>query len=360
MVVTHRTRRDLHRMLVIICAASLVGIMYSIVLSERISFGFINGVLNGLFIGLLDTIWVRKRRGRKLRRLPLFSYILVLSLIWFAIILFNMTLTRHFMGLNHDLSLQWMQDEAFTRHMVFCFFLAFTFNLLLRVVSFLGTGSLLNILLGRYQEPALQHLAFMFLDVVGSTRLTEKIGDARTQILIGNLFFDIASLVDQYGGEVHRYIGDEMLITWDLTKRDSAPDILGCLAEVFALIDSQRTLNEPLYGAWVDLRAGMNAGPVLVSEVGDLKRELVYFGDTINVAAGLQAHCKEAGVRAVIAASLYRTVVHSTLLQPSRLGAVRMKGKIEQVECIALNYGPAETGVAASGGVGSSEIEQSA
>ncbi|MEH6627852.1 MAG: hypothetical protein V7739_15510 [Motiliproteus sp.] len=34
---------------------------------------------------------------------------------------------------------------------------------------------------------------------------------------------------------------------------------------------------------------------VLVSEVGDLKRELVYFGDTINVAAGLQSLCKEEG-----------------------------------------------------------------
>lgn len=187
----------------------------------------------------------------------------------------------------------------------------------------------------------MQHLAFMFLDVVGSTQLTEKIGDAKTHTLIGNLFFDIASLVDQYGGEVHRYIGDVMVITWDLTKGHTVPDILGCLAAVFDTIETQRQVNEPRYGAWVDLRAGMNAGPILVSEIGDLKRELVCFGDTINVSARLQSHCKELGARALISASLYRILEHSSRLRPTRLGPISMKGKIEQVESIALSYHPA-------------------
>ncbi len=79
-LVSHRLWRDLNRVLVIIIAASLLGVLYSIVLSEPMIFGLINGVLNGLFIGLLDTFWVRQRRGRRLRRLPLISYILVLSL----------------------------------------------------------------------------------------------------------------------------------------------------------------------------------------------------------------------------------------------------------------------------------------
>lgn len=331
-------RRDMKRILVIIVASSLFGVLYSVVLSEGVSFGLINGVLNGIFIGLLDTIWVRKRRGRRLRRLPLISYTLILTLIWIVIILLNMTLTRHWLGMSHDLSFGWMLQVQFGRHFTFCLFMAFTFNLLLRIISFLGTRSLIEILLGRYQEPAMQHLAFMFLDVVGSTHLTEQIGDAKTQTLIGNLFFDIASSVDQYGGEVHRYIGDEMVITWDLTKHRTVPDILGCLADVFSLIETQKLLNEPRYGAWVDLRAGMNSGPVLVSEVGDLKRELVYFGDTINVAARLQSHCKEVGARALISAPLYRSLVHSSRLAPTRLGAVSMKGKKEPVESVALAY----------------------
>ncbi len=326
------------RVLVITVASTLFGVLYSVVLSEGVSFGLVNGVLNGIFIGLLDTIWVRKRRGRRLRRLPLISYTIVLTLMWITIIFLNMTLTRHWLGLSHDLSFQWMLRQDFGRHFIFCLFMAFTFNLLLRITAFLGTRSLVEILLGRYQEPAMEHLAFMFLDVVGSTKLTEKIGDAKTQTLICNLFFDIASTVDQYGGEVHRYIGDEMVITWDLSKRRAVPDIMGCLVEVFNIIEAHKQVNKPRHGAWIDLRAGLNAGPVLVSEVGDLKRELVYFGDTINVAAGLQSHCKVVGVRALVSSSLYRTLQHTPQLQPSRLGPILMKGKVEQVESIALDY----------------------
>ncbi|MFT6914220.1 MAG: adenylate cyclase [Motiliproteus sp.] len=331
------------RVLVITVASSLFGVLYSVILSEGFAFGLVNGVLNGIFIGLLDTVWVRKRRGRRLRRLPLISYTLVLTLMWMAIIFINMTLTRHWLGLSHDLSFQWMLQKNFGRHFMFCLFMAFMFNLLLRITAFLGTRSLIEILLGRYQEPVMEHLAFMFLDVVGSTKLTEKIGDAKTQTLICNLFFDIASTVDQYGGEVHRYIGDEMVITWDLSKRRAVPDILRCLVDVFNLIDTHKRVNKPLHGAWIDLRAGLNAGPVLVSEVGDLKRELVYFGDTINVAAGLQSHCKEAGVRALISSPLYRTLQNTPQLQPSRLGPILMKGKAEQVECIVLDYIDAES-----------------
>ncbi len=109
----------MERVLVITIASSMFGVLYSIVLSEGISFGLVNGVLNGIFIGLLDTIWVRKRRGSRLRQLSLINYTWVLTLIWTLIILTNMTLTRHWLELNHGPSLQWMRSEEFGRHFLY-------------------------------------------------------------------------------------------------------------------------------------------------------------------------------------------------------------------------------------------------
>jgi len=320
-------RRDLTRTLLITVASALFGVLYGIVLSEGITFGLLNGLLNGIAIGLLDTLWVRKRRGRRLRRLPLLSYTLILTAIWVLIIIANMALVRHLLGLEHDLNLHWIWNQAFLRHLLFCLSMAFTFNLLLRTTAFLGTRSLLDILLGRFQEPRERQLAFLFLDVVGSTRLTERIGNTRTQTLIGDLFFDVAGLVERYGGEVHRYIGDAMVVTWSLDQGGRMPDILGCLLAIYDLIERQRRQSEPSLGAWVDLRAGINAGPVVVSEIGDLKRELVYFGDAINVAAGLQAHCKAVGARALIAHDLYRRLRQPDRLYAQTIDCIRLKGK---------------------------------
>jgi class 3 adenylate cyclase len=39
-------------------------------------------------------------------------------------------------------------------------------------------------------------------------------------------------------------------------------------------------------------RAGLHAGSVVISECGDAKRQLAYFGDTMNVAARFCEHCK--------------------------------------------------------------------
>ncbi len=42
-----------------------------------------------------------------------------------------------------------------------------------------------------------------------------------------------------------------------------------------------------------EFRIGMHGGSVVASEVGDDKREIVYFGDTINTAARLEQMCKQ-------------------------------------------------------------------
>jgi adenylate cyclase len=301
-----------------------------------VKFGLINGVLNGLFISGLEVAWVRRRRGRRLRRLPLMTYTLMLAAIWTLIIVVNMALTRHWLDMAHDINLSWMQNQQVWRHFIFCFSMAVIFNFLLRIVSFLGSRSLVHLILGHYQEPVEEELAFMFVDIVGSTQLTEQIGDANTQKLIGDLFFLLAETVDEFDGEVHRYIGDEMVVTWDISKQAAMPDILGCLGKIFSLVDEQQKRAASQFDVTLKVRAGLHAGRVLVSEVGDLKRELVYFGDTINVAAGLQSHCKEVGTSALISHELHTRLSLSEAFSVNNVGAVALKGKRKVVNALAL------------------------
>ena len=42
--------------------------------------------------------------------------------------------------------------------------------------------------------------------------LSEQLGDVRVQSLISRFFFDIAWPIADHGGEVHRYIGDEVVV----------------------------------------------------------------------------------------------------------------------------------------------------
>ena len=56
------------------------------------------------------------------------------------------------------------------------------------------------------------------------------------------------------------------------------------------------------FGMVPGFRAGLHAGAVVISECGSSRRQLAYFGDTVNVTARLQEHCKEAGRNLLVSA----------------------------------------------------------
>ena len=46
------------------------------------------------------------------------------------------------------------------------------------------------------------------------------------------------------------------------------------------------------FGVVPKFRTGLHGGPVVASECGDHKQEIVYFGDTVNTAARIEQQCK--------------------------------------------------------------------
>ena len=44
-----------------------------------------------------------------------------------------------------------------------------------------------------------------------------------------------------------------------------------------------------------DLHAALHCGPVISGEMGDVRREIVYFGDTLNTTAYIEKACGETG-----------------------------------------------------------------
>jgi class 3 adenylate cyclase len=129
--------------------------------------------------------------------------------------------------------------------MAFSMGVAFLLNFFGRIRSLVGDRVLLNFLLGRYHRPLREERVFLFLDLAHSTMLSEKLGDLRVQSLIGRFFFDIARPISEYGGETHRYIGDEVVVTWPL---EEAIREARCIRCVFAIQDLRRSGADISYG----------------------------------------------------------------------------------------------------------------
>lgn len=81
------------------------------------------------------------------------------------------------------------------------------------------------------------------------------------------------------------------------------------------------TLKASLYrrefGLVPTFRVGLHGGPIVAGECGDDKREIVYFGDTINTTARIQEACKELGRPLLVSGELLREMICRRSIQRS-------------------------------------------
>ena len=85
-----------------------------------------------------------------------------------------------------------------------------------------------------------------------------------------------------------------------------------------------------------NFRAGLHAGPVVISECGDSRRQVAYFGDTVNVAARLQEYCKVVGRPLLVSSDLLRLVHPGSDLVVEQLGPTQLRGRAAAVEVFAV------------------------
>jgi class 3 adenylate cyclase len=74
----------------------------------------------------------------------------------------------------------------------------------------------------------------------------------------------------------------------------------------------------------------------VISECGESRPQVAYFGDTMNVTARLQERCKEAGRNLLVSGELLRLMNPAKNLAVEALGPTRLRGRRAEVEVFAL------------------------
>jgi class 3 adenylate cyclase len=80
-----------------------------------------------------------------------------------------------------------------------------------------------------------------------------------------------------------------------------------------------------------------SATALVISECGNSHRQIAYFGDTMNVTARLQEHCKAVGRRLLVSADLLRRVRPDPDLRVVALGQAALRGRAASVEIFAVD-----------------------
>jgi adenylate cyclase len=222
-------------------------------------------------------------------------------------------------------------DYLFTLLMVYYFFMTLVISFINQVNRKYGPGVLLPLLLGRYRMPKEEERIFMFMDLKASTSIAERLGHLEYSSFIQDCFMDINAVLFPFCAQVYQYVGDEIVLTWPATEglRNHF-----CIRFYFAC-KKQFQVRAPhylaRYGCVPVFKAGMHIGKVTVVEIGDIKKDIAYHGDTLNVSARIQSVCNEYHKDFLVSDALIEKIGVMKTLRLERLGLVLLKGKTERV-----------------------------
>ena len=230
----------------------------------------------------------------------------------------------------------WITD--FPRIVALGFFAPLLRGSAYELTRLVGSRVLFSVALGRYRTPAREERVLMFLDLTDSTSLAEAMGELRVHHLLTRFFFDIDGAIVAHGGEVHAYVGDEVIVTWPLDNKTSGGRCIDCFFAITDCIADKADSYQREFGMVPSFRAGLHAGPVVISECGSSHRQLAYFGDTVNVTARLQEYCKVAGRNLLISADLLHHLRPRADLSVEALGLAQLRGRAAALEVFAVKY----------------------
>jgi len=161
-------------------------------------------------------------------------------------------------------------------------------NLIIGIANIIGPRAFLNFVTGRYHSPIEENRFVLFVDIAGSTGLAESLGGVGIHRLLDRTFRLLTLAVVDYRGEVLNYVGDEVIVTWP--ERAGAIDYrpLRCFMAMRDELSRASSQLQSEFGAAPRIRGSLHFGPVIIGEIGDVKRAIVFNGDVMNTAARLE------------------------------------------------------------------------
>ena len=178
----------------------------------------------------------------------------------------------------------------------------------------------------------------LFADLRGSTRLAEERLAYDTVFVINRFLGAVGHAVRAQGGSVNQHLGDGLMALFGLDgdKRRAAR---AAIAAVEAIAGEVEQLNRMLaadLGERLRYGIGLHAGTAIVGALGDeADARFTALGDTVNVAARLEALTKPMGQVAIVSEAVYRAAE----IEPDGLTELTLTGRAQPLRARLIGPG---------------------
>lgn len=177
---------------------------------------------------------------------------------------------------------------------------------------------------------------FMFLDLRSSTQIAEKLGHVKYFSLLNDFFADISDPIVENHGEIYQYVGDEVVVSWEMEKGIEHAHCLKCFFQISDKIDMLKQQYIERYGLKPKFKAGMHFGKVSQGSVGTIKKEIVYSGEVLNTASRIEELCNRYRVNLLVSKDLADMLPIDDSHITKEIGSINLRGKQEAITLVTI------------------------
>jgi class 3 adenylate cyclase len=168
---------------------------------------------------------------------------------------------------------------------------------------------------------AFQEVTVLFADIVGFTPLSERLSAAEVVRVLDCVFARFDALATEHGVEKIKTIGDAYMVAggipqWQEDHAEAIADMALAMRSAVSGLESET-------GLLLELRIGIDTGPVVAGVIGRAKFIYDLWGDTVNTASRMESHALPGAIQ--VTERAFERLRARYELRPR--GAIEVKGK---------------------------------
>ena len=180
-------------------------------------------------------------------------------------------------------------------------------------------------------------VAVMFTDIVGFTKLSEKMQPKEVLDLLSEYQTLMVDAIFQHKGTVDKFIGDAVMANFGTPKShgNDAQNAFDCALLMNKKLSNWNIERDKKGLVKIEHRIGIHYGPCVAGNMGSEQRvEFAVIGDVVNVASRICDACKEFDTNFLVSLDLEKKVTHKE--DNERVSNYKIRGRKDTIDLVKI------------------------